>query len=302
MNEFEANIVESFGRHVLIENTAFERKPAVLFGKRLQVVCGDKVKVRGSPQTAELQVVASLPRRSLFSRTDTRGRSEPLAANLTLVAAMMSAEPPCDPYIIDRYLAGATYAGVRGMIIVNKADLQIEGEFKDSVADFVRAGFPLLQVSAVQGTGLQELRSVLAKEVTLLVGQSGVGKSTLTNILVPESARPTQTLSVASGEGRHTTVSAALYHMPSGGDLIDSPGVRDYAPAPTSEAQVQVGWPEIMRFASQCKFNDCTHLREPACAVQAAVATNEISARRYESYKRLMNLMRQLMPSWQRPR
>jgi len=302
VSEFEAKIVESFGRRVVVENTSLERKPAALFGKRLQVVCGDRVKVRSAPQSDELQVVELLPRRSLFSRTDTRGNSEPLAANLTLVAVMMSAAPVCDPFIVDRYLAGATYAGVRGMIIVNKADLPFTDDFKNSIEDFTRVGFQVLNISALQGAGLESLRTVLANEVTLLVGQSGVGKSTLSNSLVPQSARPTQDLSTASGEGRHTTVSAALHHIPSGGDLIDSPGVRDYAPAPISEAQVQCGWPEIMRFAPHCRFNDCLHLREPGCTVQAAVAANDISTRRYESYKRLMNLMRQLVPSWERPR
>ena len=302
MSEFAARIVESFGRRVLIEDASLERRPAALFGKRLQVVCGDRVKVRVAPQTDELQVIEVLPRDSLFCRTDTRGRSEPLAANLTLLAAMLSSAPACDPFIIDRYLAGATYAGVRSMILVNKAELPADVAFRKDIEDFVRAGFQVLYVSARLGTGLETLRAALATEVTLVVGQSGVGKTTLTNILVPNSARPTQTLSDASGEGRHTTVSAALYHIPSGGDLIDSPGVRDYAPAPTSEAQVQTGWPEIMRFAPDCRFYNCLHLREPSCAVQAAVAANEISPRRYESYKRLMNLMRQLVPSWERPR
>ncbi len=137
-------------------------------------------------------------------------------------------------------------------------------------------------------------KALLAGTVAMLVGQSGVGKSTLTNALAPESLRPTRTISESTGEGRHTTVSTALFRIPGGGELIDSPGVRDYAPPLVEDANVQVGWPEILALAPQCRFNNCLHLREPGCAVTAAVAANELSPRRYESYKRLMNIMRGL--------
>jgi ribosome biogenesis GTPase len=136
----------------------------------------------------------------------------------------------------------------------------------------------------------------------MLVGQSGMGKSTLTNALAPESLRPTRTISESTGEGRHTTVSTALFRIPGSGELIDSPGVRDYAPPPVADSQVQVGWPEILALASQCRFNNCLHLREPGCAVTEAVAANRIPPRRYESYKRLINIMRGLPPEYERRR
>ncbi|MFL6547204.1 MAG: ribosome small subunit-dependent GTPase A, partial [Povalibacter sp.] len=133
-------------------------------------------------------------------------------------------------------------------------------------------------------------------------GQSGVGKSTLTNALVPQSERPTRSLSDSTGEGRHTTVSTALFKIIGGGELIDSPGVRDYAPALVSDVIVQQGWPEIMALNGQCKFNNCLHLREPGCAVMAAIDAGTISSRRHESYKRLMNIMRELAPDYERRR
>ena len=148
----------------------------------------------------------------------------------------------------------------------------------------------------------QPLQAQLCNHVAMFVGQSGVGKSTLTNRLAPESARATRTLSDSTGEGRHTTVSTALFKMPAGGELIDSPGVRDYAPPLVDDATVQVGWPEILTRAPQCRFNNCLHLREPGCAVTAAVTAGEVPPRRYESYKRLLNIMRGLAPEYERRR
>jgi ribosome biogenesis GTPase len=146
------------------------------------------------------------------------------------------------------------------------------------------------------------LKARLDGAVAMLVGQSGMGKSTLTNALAPESLRPTRTISESTGEGRHTTVSTALFRIPGSGELIDSPGVRDYAPPPVEDSQVQVGWPEILALAAQCRFNNCLHLREPGCAVTAAVAAKRIAPRRYESYKRLINIIRGLPPEYERRR
>ena len=158
----------------------------------------------------------------------------------------------------------------------------------------------MVTLSAQDPATVEPLKARLQANVTILVGQSGVGKSTLTNQLAPESARATRTLSDSSREGRHTTVSTALFRLPTGGELIDSPGVRDYAPPLVEDATIQVGWPEILRLAPECRFNNCLHLREPGCAVLGAVETGEISARRYESYKRLLNIMRGLAPEYER--
>jgi ribosome biogenesis GTPase len=136
----------------------------------------------------------------------------------------------------------------------------------------------------------------------MFVGQSGVGKTTLTNRIAPESERATRALSDSTGEGRHTTVSTALFKLSGGGELIDSPGVRDYAPPPVEDAMIQVGWPEILKLAPECRFNNCMHIREPGCAVMGAVDAETLSPRRYESYKRLINIMRGLAPEYERRR
>jgi ribosome biogenesis GTPase len=274
-----------------------ERWPAAVFGKRTEIVCGDNVELIAEAN-GELQIVKVLPRATLFTRTDSRGRIEPLAANVTLLAVVFAPEPAPDLFIVDRYLAGAAYARLRTLVILNKSDLAASDA--DLLNEYRDAGYRTLNICAKNGDGIDELRAAVAGETFLLTGQSGVGKSTLTNTLLPLSLRPTRELSDASGEGRHTTVSSALFDMPDGGALIDSPGVRDYAPPPLADTNVQVGWPEIVSRAPQCRFNDCMHLREPGCAVLAAVESKAITTRRYESYKRLLNIMRGLLPSHQR--
>jgi ribosome biogenesis GTPase len=274
-----ARVIESYGRRVLVETPDGSQVPAELFGKRLSCVCGDDVEIR-------------------------RGRTEPLAANLSLLAVIVAPEPTPDPYITDRYLAGAALAGIAAMVVVNKSELASaeSSEYRELVHEYELAGYPVQRVSALEDASVQPLQAQLCSHVAMFVGQSGVGKSTLTNRLAPESARATRTLSDSTGEGRHTTVSTALFKMPAGGELIDSPGVRDYAPPLVDDATVQVGWPEILTRAPQCRFNNCLHLREPGCAVTAAVTAGEVPPRRYESYKRLLNIMRGLAPEYERRR
>jgi ribosome biogenesis GTPase / thiamine phosphate phosphatase len=301
-----ARVIESFGRRVIVESAAGGTLPAELFGKRLTCVCGDDVTIRMPSGRGEdvAKVTAVAPRRSLFARTDSRGRSEPLAANLSLLAVIIAPEPESDGYIADRYLAGAALAGITGIVIANKADLPsaASSDFRGLVGEYERAGYEAIRVSSWDDASIASLRARMRDGVAMLVGQSGVGKSTLTNTLAPESSRPTRTISASTGEGRHTTVSTALFRIPGGGELIDSPGARDYAPPLVEDAMIQAGWPEILALAPQCRFNNCLHVREPDCAVVAAVGANEVSPRRYESYKRLLNIMRTLAPEYERRR
>lgn len=305
--EFTARVVESFGRRAIVRTADGERLPAELFGKRLAIVCGDEVHVRMPRPVAAAagdgpRIVSVQPRRTLLQRTDSRGRNEPLASNLTLLAIVVAPEPQTDPYMVDRYLAGAAYAHIDGAIIVNKSDLSASSTLAESIEEYRRAGYPVLTVSALNSQAIDDLRTFLKGKTTMFAGQSGVGKSTLTNALIPDLERQTRTLSDSTGEGRHTTVSTALFRLPGGGELIDSPGVRDFAPALVSDALVQRGWPEIVAAAPHCRFANCLHLREPGCAVIAGIDAGTVSARRYESYKRLLNIMRDLAPDYERRR
>jgi ribosome biogenesis GTPase len=295
-----ARVIESYGRRVVLALADGRHQPAEIFGKRLRVVCGDEVRVQANPGTHALQVTELLPRQTHFTRTDSHGHAEVLAANITQLLVLMSEQPASDPFIVDRYLAGAELGGIKALLVITKQDLGQSAELLAHAQTYQQAGYAVFSVSAQDLASLRELRQALHNEVSMLVGESGVGKSTLTNALLGSNVQLIRELSDATGEGRHTTVSSVLFALPEGGALMDSPGVRDYAPAPVNDLQVAFGWREFRRYSGQCKFNNCLHLREPGCAIMAAVTAGAINQRRHESYKRLLNLMRQLLPSYER--
>jgi ribosome biogenesis GTPase len=298
-NPRRGTVVESYGRRVIVraDETA-ERLACKVRGRKLEVVAGDRVGLAPeSVHEGAWLVQERLPRRNVLLRTDSRGIDESIAANLDQLGVVVAPRPTCDPFIVDRYIAGAGYAGIAPLLILNKEDLLGGAEYGDADFGFVeiyrRIGIPVERVSAKKGMGFERLIERLRGKRTLLAGQSGVGKSTLTNALCGDAWRATSELSAGSGEGRHTTVASAIVQLP-WGELADSPGVRDYAPPVVEPTAVQVGFVEIAQRAAGCRFQDCLHVREPQCAVQAAVAAGEIDARRHESYQRLLNLNRQL--------
>lgn len=295
MNEREDTgcVVESYGRRVVVARGNAESVPCKLRRRDLDLVAGDEVRIAVSPGDDEWTVVERLPRRNVLCRSDSRGRSEPLAANLDQLGVVIAPQPACDPFIVDRYLAGAAQAGIHTLLVVNKQDLSDEGDDLSFVEPLRAIGLPVVAVSARTGTGLDELVARLAGRRSLLAGQSGVGKSSILNALAGEALRATGHLSSGSGEGRHTTVSSAILKTP-WGEIVDSPGVRDYAPPLVPAREVQHGYLEISGLAAGCRFPDCLHLREPQCAVRAAAESGRVNARRYESYRRLLNLTRQL--------
>jgi ribosome biogenesis GTPase len=291
-------VVESYGRRVIVraDETA-ERLSCKVRGRRLEVVAGDRVVLE--PESAHegaWLVQERLPRRNVLLRTDSRGMDESIAANLDQLGVVVAPRPSCDPFIVDRYIAGAGYAGIASLLILNKEDL-LGGDHSDADFAFIeiyrRIGIPVEQVSAKKGTGFDRLIARLRGKRTLLAGQSGVGKSSLTNALCGDAYRATSDLTAGSGEGRHTTVASAIVQLP-WGELADSPGVRDYAPPVVEPKAVQVGFVEIAERAAGCRFLDCLHVKEPQCAVQAAIVAGDIDPRRHESYQRLLNLNRQL--------
>ncbi len=293
-------VVESHGRRVVVlARDSDERLACKVRGRRLEVVAGDEVLLEPEGSAADAWVVGErLPRRNVLLRTDSRGGDEAIAANLDQLGIVVAPRPACDPFLIDRYLAGAGDAGIAPLLIVNKRDLLDDpaacaGADFSFVETYRRMGIPVVAVSARRRLGLEALVDGLRGKRTLLAGQSGVGKSSLTNALCGTVQRATSELSAGTGEGRHTTVASAIVQLP-WGELADSPGVRDYAPPVVEPKQVQSGFMEIAERARGCRFLDCLHVREPHCAVQAAVRKAEIDPRRLESYRRLLNLTRQL--------
>jgi ribosome biogenesis GTPase len=284
--QFEAEVIAAFGRHLLVRDGAARELRARPAGRRLSIVCGDRVRCAPDRAHDEVMVVEVLPRRTLLARASLRGDSEPVVANITQLVVVIASLPEPDFFIVDRYLCAATAAGIAGAVAVNKSDLTANKVAEDELAALAAAGYSRVLCSATSGDGLDALRALLANAVSVLVGQSGVGKSSLVNALLPLSLIETGGL-MREEEGRHTTTASRSYPLATGGTLIDSPGVRDFAPAIDQLDARTLGFPEVERLAGGCRFSDCRHMQEPACAVIAAAESGALSARRYESYRRL---------------
>ncbi len=297
-DQFEAEVIAAFGRHLCVR-AGDEELRARPSGRRLSIVCGDRVRCEVDRKHNEVLIVEVLPRRTLLARANTRGDSEPVVANITQLVVVVAPLPRPDLFVVDRYLCAATAAGIRGTLAINKSDLEVDPELDREFSALNSAGYARVSCSARQGHGLDALRGLLAGAVSVLVGQSGVGKSSLVRALLPGAEVITGEL-MRDDEGRHTTTASRAYQLEplagsAGGTLIDSPGVRDFAPAIDHLDAQTLGFPEIDARSPGCRFQDCKHLQEPGCAVIAAVATREMSARRYESYRRLRRLYTDLV-------
>ncbi|HVP33566.1 MAG TPA: ribosome small subunit-dependent GTPase A [Steroidobacteraceae bacterium] len=286
----EARVVATFGRHMTVRDAAGRRLRARPFGRSVTVVCGDEVRCRADPRHDELHVVEILPRHGALYRTNARGHAEPVVANLSHLLVVLAPVPVPDLFVVDRYLAAAASANIAATLVVNKEELGVDAALAAGLAAYAAAGYTTLRCSAQSGAGSEALLEALPPgAVAALVGQSGVGKSSLIARLLPGEQIAIGEL-VREEEGRHTTTAARLFDLPGERALIDSPGVRDFAPALESLEPRSLGFVEVERLASECRFLDCRHMREPGCAVRAAAEAGALHARRYESYRRLRRL------------
>ena len=285
-------MVASHGRDAVVEHDAGTRLRCRLQSRRLAVVCGDLVKWKPAVgEGAEGLVTEVLPRRTVLARLNQRGETEPVAANLSQLAVVIAPVPAADFGLCDRYLAAAEWAGLSACIVANKSDLAAAHPPLDAaLAEYAAIGYAVVRTSKRTEDGVAALARLLDRKTSVLVGQSGVGKSSLTNRLVPGVEAAVDEVSRASESGRHTTTTSSLYRLPTGGELIDSPGVRDFAPPLPAPRDVAGGFREIAAAAGGCRFADCRHGREPGCAVIAAAATSAISARRLASYRKMVEL------------
>ena len=231
-----------------------------------------------------------LPRRSLLSRPAKSGATRPVAANIDQLVAILAVKPNIDALLLDQYLIVCELQGITPLIVLNKIDL-LDGAAKQKidklVANYQQLGYELIKVSAKDKSGLQQLSQRLYDKTSILVGQSGVGKSSLINALIPDLALQTKVLSTVSGLGKHTTTSSTLYKLTGGGEVIDSPGVNIFGLADITEYSLASGYREIRQLADQCKYANCLHLREPKCAVKDAVENGAMSQARYARYLKL---------------
>jgi ribosome biogenesis GTPase len=282
----QARIIAAYGRQFLVRNSAGTTRTARPLGRAQRLVCGDQVVCSVDAQHDELRIESHLQRTSSLWRSDAQGRGELIAANISLLVVVLAPAPKPDFFVIDRYLAAASCAPAQVLLVCNKCDQTLTDEAEVLIDELRALDLAILRCSCQSGQGLAELRAQLQPHCGLLVGQSGVGKSSLLAALVPDSQQATGELT-RDREGRHTTTATRLYALPDGGELLDSPGVRDFAPALDQLDVASLGFVELRKLAGACRFSDCRHLQEPNCAVRPAVDTGGMSARRYESYRRL---------------
>jgi ribosome biogenesis GTPase len=290
----DGRVIAAFGRHLRVRTAAGAELSARPFGRALTIVCGDQVRCRIDAHHEEVHVTEVLPRRTALYRSNARGAAEPVVANLTQLLVVLAPLPTPDLFVVDRYLAAATAGGISSTLIVNKSDLGLDAALAAELTVYAHAGYGALSCSADSGAGLSELRAAIAPgALAAFVGQSGVGKSSLVRCLIPAAAVAIGEL-VREQEGRHTTTAARLFDLPQGAALIDSPGVRDFAPAVEALDERALGFIDVERLAPGCRFADCRHMHEPGCAVRTAAENGELAPRRYESYRRLRRLYEQL--------
>jgi ribosome biogenesis GTPase len=252
-------------------------------------VCGDWVIWHQVDDTAGV-VTALQPRNSVLSRPDYSGRHKPLAANITQLVIVLAPKPEPSGYLLDQYLVTAETIGIPPLIAINKVDLfqdDTTHQFMKRFEPYRSIGYSIVEVSAKREHGLDRLIKKLKDQTSIMLGQSGVGKSSLVNALLPSITVETGRLSQATGLGKHTTSAATCYTLPQGGELIDSPGVRSFRITDLSRQELEQGFIEFRPFLGQCRFNNCSHDHEPGCAVQAAMERGIISPERLENFIRL---------------
>ncbi len=273
-----------FGTQVQVEGD--QQSQRCHFRANLSLATGDRVQWRPGPETGVVELIE--PRVSEIQRPDIYGKMRTVAANVTRLMITVAAEPEAHGNLIDRYLVAASLHALEPTILLNKAELlDDDSPARTLLTRYQQLGYDTLEVSAHNGQGLDALRERLKDEISIFVGQSGVGKSSLVKTLLPEEAIRIGELSDAAAKGRHTTTHSELFDFPFGGACVDSPGIREFGLWHASEDDVLRGFPEIERAAGHCRFRDCRHQGEPGCAIIAAVDNGDVLPERFASYEQI---------------
>lgn len=311
-------IVSRFGQHAIVAAEADAQPFRCHIRRSIEsLVCGDEVVWRrfsgqtGLPTEAGEQGVieAVQERKSLLSRPDYYDGLKPVAANIDQIFIISSVLPAFSSQIIDRYLVACEDIDITPVIVLNKADLlpeqpeELQAEIENVLQMYEMIGYQVVRASAKTQGGLDTIQTLLQDRVSIVVGQSGVGKSSLVNALLPEIDADVGAISTNSGLGQHTTTVATRYALPQGGFLIDSPGIREFALWHLEESRVAWCFIDFRPFLGRCKFRDCKHQpQDPGCALQEAAETGELHPLRLYNFHKIIESMASTKPSRAIPR
>lgn len=300
----EGRVISRFGKHAIVEDKQFNNHRCHIRRTVSSVVCGDHVLFRASESEDSrdrgiIEVV--LDRKSTLTRPDYYDGVKPIAANIEQIIVVSAIEPALSTHIIDRYLVACEHAEIHPLLVINKIELLSKEEREvvaQSLAVYQHIGYEVILLSCDTQEGIDELSLKLIDKVSVFVGQSGVGKSSIINQLLPQAAEPVGEISDNSGLGKHTTTASKLLHFTKGGELIDSPGVREFGLWHLDIETLTNGFIEFRDYLGGCKFSDCKHRNDPGCLITDAVEKGEISRIRYESYLKILDTLDQQRPAY----
>ena len=279
----KGTIVAAHGRQYRVELADGETLLCFPRGKKSEAACGDQVTVQRSGDQGVIDTIE--PRRSLLYRSNAF-KEKLIAANVTQIVIVVATEPSFSDELITRCISAAESQEMQALIVLNKIDLADRvPAARETLAPFAKLGYRVLELSAL--TSGEALRALLSHHTSVLVGQSGMGKSTLTNALIPEANAPTREISESLDSGKHTTTHATLYRLDADSALIDSPGLQEFGLGHLSAGEIEHTFLELRPLLGQCRFRNCRHDREPDCAVREAVRTGQMDPRRFAVFRTL---------------
>jgi ribosome biogenesis GTPase len=285
LSTLRGDVVAGYGRDTLVRSDEGETLRARTRKRSLQAVCGDRVQLEPSGRGHAI-IVEIEPRRTVFARASAR-RTKILAANVSQVVILVACEPSFSDELLARVLVAAERASLPALIALNKVDLaERRTEALAQLAPFRGLGYPVVELAA--RIDPEPLRVYLQRQRSVLVGQSGMGKSTLVKALVPDAQVRIQEISTFLDAGRQTTTAARFYPLDAVSELVDTPGVSEFGLADLSAAEIAAGFREFSPYAGHCRFTDCRHLAEPDCALAAAAEAGRIHPRRLALYRRIL--------------
>ncbi|PKO53771.1 MAG: ribosome small subunit-dependent GTPase A [Betaproteobacteria bacterium HGW-Betaproteobacteria-20] len=279
----QGTVVAAYGKRFQVELADKKRISCVTRGKKTDLACGDVVTIKLTDKH-EGVIETTLPRKTLLYRSNAF-KSKMLAANVSQIIIVLATQPSFYEALLNRCLIAAEAANIKALIVLNKCDLADNDNARQKLTLYANLGYQVLSLSATED--ISTLRPYLQGEASILVGQSGMGKSTIINALLPDEDVRTREVSHVLDSGKHTTTAAHLYHLDAQSQLIDSPGLQEFGLHHLSTDELEHAFIEFRPFLGKCRFNNCKHLQEPDCAIKDAVAANKISAERLAIYTML---------------